>query len=619
MRRLRSLSILALPAAVLSTALGLPAVAVARDADVVPDGYIVVYNQDVPSVNGETDALEQSQGFRSQHRYGHALKGFSARLSPGQLKKVQADPAVAYVMQDRYVHAVDAVPLAANEPLPPTGIRRIAAADATTARPASTVNVAVIDTGIDLTHPDLNAVAGTNCITPGAAPIDDHGHGSHVSGIIAGRNNGSGVVGVAPDTKVWAVKVLNAQGSGTVSQVVCGIDWATSTRTDSDPNNNISVANMSLGGTSLLPIGTCSSTFDAEYAAVCRSTQAGITYVVAAGNNGWDFDYASQPDVPAAYPEALTVTAVSDSDGSPGGTGGPPACRTVEVDDRYAGFSSYALTSGGAAHTIAAPGVCIYSTYKNGGYTTFSGTSMATPHMTGVVALCLGEQGTATPACAGLSPAQIIQKLRSDAQAHTAAVPTYGFTGDPAHPFGSRYYGYLTWAGGSFAGGGGGGGGGGPPPPPPPAKDYAATAYDPVTGSIVSGTSAVSRLASNDGVRVEVNSVSTLGSYVAEIQPHVTIAEAPSAVTKLTVTVDGNVSRSNAYLNLDMYNFSTNSWENVVAIGQGATSDTTTTWTASSPQNYVSPSGEVRAAYWAQRLNGTFRLRTDWVKFHLEY
>ena len=417
--------------------------AAARNDETIPDAYIVVYKSDVDSVDVKTDDLEKREGFKSANRYSHALKGFSATLSPGQLKKVTGDPDVAYVTPDRVVHA-DASP-APGEPLAPTGVRRMAAADATTVHGASSVNVAVIDTGIDLSHPDLNAVAGKNCVNTGAAPVDDNGHGSHVSGTIAARNNGSGVVGVAPDTRLVAVKVLNSSGSGTSSQVICGIDYVTATRTDSDPDNDVYVANMSLGGTAG-PTGQCGSTSDAEFAAICRSVAAGVTYVVAAGNSGYDFDYAPQPDVPANYPNVLTVTAVSDSDGQPGALGPTPSCRRGEYDDRYASFSNYAATAAGQAHTIAGPGVCIFSTWMNGGYNTISGTSMATPHLTGAVALCLGEDGAHGP-CWGLTPAQIITKMRADAASHATADPAFGFTGDPAHPVSGRYFGFLEWVG----------------------------------------------------------------------------------------------------------------------------------------------------------------------------
>jgi subtilisin len=335
------------------------------------------------------------------------------------------------------------------------------AASSTEARSASGANV-VIDTGIDLDHPDLNAADGRNCVGSGPAE-DDHGHGTHVAGSIGARNNGSGVVGVAPATEVYAAKVLDSQGSGTWSQIICGIDWATSTRSDTDPAtgqpnpaNDIAVANLSLGGPGL-PLGSCATTTDALHRAICNSTAAGVHYVVAAGNSGWDFDYFLQPDVPAVYPEVLTVSAASDSDGRPGGTGGAPTCRSGGQDDRYASFSNYATTAGAQGHPIAAPGVCINSTARGGGHAVMSGSSMAAPHVAGAVALCLNENGTSGP-CAGLSPAGVVQKLRSDAKAKSDADAAYGFTGDPLRPVSGRYFGHLTWGGTASA----------PPPPPPP-------------------------------------------------------------------------------------------------------------------------------------------------------
>jgi subtilisin family serine protease len=153
--------------------------------------------------------------------------------------------------------------------------------------------------------------------------------------------------------------------------------------------------------------------------------------------------------VPAAYAEVLAVTAMGDANGKPGGKGSWGSnCafgdRLLEKDDRYASFSNYALPGDPAqvSHTVAAPGVCIYSTAMGGGYTTKSGTSMAAPHAAGTVALCLAS------ACAGLSPADVIAKIRADAATYNNTTSTgYGFTGDPRRPVSGKYYGYLLRAG----------------------------------------------------------------------------------------------------------------------------------------------------------------------------
>jgi subtilisin family serine protease len=435
--------------AVAATALlfSMPAVAVAAEKPRVPasvDGsYIVVFERSTVNPDDKTRRLERAKGFRSRHRYERAVKGFAARLTDRQVRELRADPDVAFVSPNREVHALGGVPIAAGEDVP-SGVRRIDASIAATVHAASTANVAVIDSGIDLAHPDLDAVDGTNCVTPGTPAQDDNGHGTHVAGTIGARNNGAGVVGVAPGTRTYAVKVLAASGGGSYADIICGIDWATATRTDSDPVNDISVVNMSLGGVGD-PVAPCATTTDPLHRAICVSTAAGITYVVAAGNDGWDFDYAAAPDTPAAYPEALTVTAMSDSDGRSGASGGAPACTTGESDDMYSSFSNFAATSTGAAHTIAGPGVCVRSTWPGGGHATISGTSMATPHIAAAVALCLGEAGQAGP-CAGMTPAQIVAKMRSDAQSRSSAVSSYGFRGDPLRPYSGVYFGYLGWA-----------------------------------------------------------------------------------------------------------------------------------------------------------------------------
>jgi subtilisin len=189
-----------------------------RAAEAVPDRYIVVFRGSASDVSGETDRREGRDGFRARFLYLRARKGFSAKLSTRQVERLEADPEVAFVTPDRRVQAIGS--LLPGESTP-TGVRRMGAATTTEARSASGANVAVIDSGIDLDHPDLNAANGTNCIGSGPAD-DDHGHGTHVAGSVGARNNGSGVVGIAPGSKLYAAKVLDSEGSGTWSQIICG-------------------------------------------------------------------------------------------------------------------------------------------------------------------------------------------------------------------------------------------------------------------------------------------------------------------------------------------------------------------------------------------------------------
>jgi subtilisin len=424
------------------TVLAGPASAADRNGadSIVPGSYIVVLDDSVQSVSHQLAEHERRDGFNARRVYRTALKGYSAKLSAAQVRDLRRDPQVASVEPNRIVHAADT--LAAGEAVP-TGIARMGAASASAGRAnsASSAAVAVIDTGVDLDHPDLNVSSGYNCVTPGAAPNDDNGHGTHVSGTIGATNAGSGVVGVAPGTRIVPVKVLDSTGSGTWDQIICGINWvAAHAGTD-----GIAVANMSLGGLgSSLDNGACGST-SALHQAICNASApgVGVRFAVAAGNDAWAYPDAAQPDVPAAYDEVLTVTAYGDSDGLTGGAGAAPSCRSGEADDRYASFSNWSNNATDNAHTIAAPGVCIRSTWfgAGAGYNTISGTSMATPHVAGATALCVGSATTGAGPCASdTNAASLATKLRSTNSA-------YGFSGDPFRPITGRYYGYTAMAG----------------------------------------------------------------------------------------------------------------------------------------------------------------------------
>jgi subtilisin family serine protease len=342
--------------------------------------YVVVLKPTVTRSGAVAADHARRYGATVSKIYRSALKGYAATIPSRQLASLRADDRVQFVAPDTKVNAFDSTG---------TGVRRMRAVDKT--NNAAGENVAVIDTGIDLDHPDLaaNIVGGTNCSKGSRSNYDDaNGHGTHVAGVIAAADNGAGVVGVAPEAKLWAVRVLDSGGSGSTSDVICGIDYVDSKSPAKD--GPITVANMSLGGWGA-DDGNCGATnADAMHAAICRAVTDGVTFVVAAGNSTTDVSQMR----PAGYDEVLTVTALADSDGQPCAAG---SATTYAADDTFASFSNFALSAADQAHVIAAPGVGIYSTYKGGGYATLNGTSMASPHVAGAAALYLAAHPGATP------------------------------------------------------------------------------------------------------------------------------------------------------------------------------------------------------------------------------
>jgi minor extracellular protease Epr len=338
-------------------------------------------------VTGEDNNQVQSNGGEITRTY-HIINGLAANLPQDKIEVIKNDPRVASVDPDVTVHALD---LGAD-----TQIR----ADQvwTKGDTGTGIPVAILDTGIYTTHPEFfgrilkchSEITNTNTCT------DGNGHGTHTAGIAAAAGVNLQAKGVAPGASLYIDQVLDSSGSGTLSGVIAGIDWA---RT-----NGAKVISMSLGTT---PISTtepnCDTVLPSFTTAINDAVSAGITVVAAAGN-----DDVNGIGAPACISSTIAVGAVDNT-------------------DTIAYFSS----QGGpmANHGITAPGVNIFSSWLSGGYATLSGTSMATPHVAGTVALML----KANP---GLSPATIRSTLFNTActsstipSCPTGAVPNsvYGY------------------------------------------------------------------------------------------------------------------------------------------------------------------------------------------------
>lgn len=344
------------------------------DAKPVIIGFNEKIDQDLIKENGVINYTQYS-----------IINAISADIPESVSRELKKNPKIKYFEEDALVQ------IAARPPPPPQppqqitwGIERVNAPPAWNNSTGNNVKIAVLDTGISSSHPDLTVSGGINLAgkSKNKKWDDDNGHGTHAAGIIAARNNSIGVVGVAPDAQVYAVKVLDAYGSGYISDVIEGIDWAV--------QNNMDIVSLSLGTT------TYSQALNDTTA---NAYKAGILLVAAAGNSGDGNISTNDVLYPAKFDSVIAVSAVDNNNNAP------------------------VWSADGAQVELAAPGVDIYSTWLDGGYVNQSGTSMAAPFVSGMAALVKSRD-------LSMMPQEIRNKLANNAidlgEAGKDAVYGYG-------------------------------------------------------------------------------------------------------------------------------------------------------------------------------------------------
>lgn len=379
-------------AALLTTGFGhWPAVGVGKSNTTAAQPVIVVLHagEDADKVS---DEHARASGIRPDFVYRLTFKGYAVVLPETRIQQLKSDPSVKAIYPDRTapVPKIDKV----EEPSQPAqvvsnSVKRVGAMKSRTARidgkdERVDVDIAILDTGIQSDHPDLNVAGGVDC-APGNGYEDNDGHGTMVGGFAAALDNAIGRVGVAPGARLWAVRITS-KGTITDSNLLCGLEWVTANA------GVIDVANLSLSGPLLGDDVDCNPpNQNLKLEAVCSAIEAGVVVVASAGNDAVDASTRS----PAVFPSVIAVSAIFDSDGQPGGLGPGPAsiCGLEEIDDTFAFFSNHGLPV-----DIAAPGVCVVSTYIGSQFAVSSGTSFAAPHVAGGAALYLAKNPNATPA-----------------------------------------------------------------------------------------------------------------------------------------------------------------------------------------------------------------------------
>jgi subtilisin len=351
--------------------------------------YVVVFRDGIDAA-----AKARRYGATPIFVYSHALSGFAAPLGPIQLLALKLDRDVLMVTTaDRDAPQPSSLTPQGNTPIEgipqniPNRVRRVGGLNSPTAQidgvdQRVNADIAIIDTGIDPTQPDLNVVGGVNCGGENSSGTDDEeGHGTEVAGVVGALDNSFGTVGIAPGVRLWSVRVFNDDDLGTDATILCGLDWVDQNR------STIEVANLSL-----IDIGSDDGhcglvNHDPVHWGICHVYRDGVTLVAGAGNDGVD----ASDEMPASFPEVITVSGFSDTDGLPGGLGA--ASRLGDPDDTFSYFSNF-----GAPIDIGAPDECIGTTYPDGQFTGDSGTSFATPLVAGAAALYLAKHPGASPA-----------------------------------------------------------------------------------------------------------------------------------------------------------------------------------------------------------------------------